>query len=212
MFTGDAIMPRSKKKPAYTLHKPSGRARVRVNGDDIYLGEYGSQESLDRYDELIVAWLANNGEIATFKLTVDDLVVQYLTHARQHYRKNGRLTSEFHCLRSAFRPLVELYGKTRAREFGPRAIKAVREQMVAGGYLRGTVNSMVNRVRRLFRWGVENEFVPVTTYQALCTVQGLQRGRTAAPESDPVRPVEESIVDATIKHLSPVVAAMVQLQ
>ena len=33
------------KVPSYCLHKRSGRAVVRLNGKDHYLGEYGSPES-----------------------------------------------------------------------------------------------------------------------------------------------------------------------
>jgi hypothetical protein len=35
-------MPRRKGIPAYTLHKPTNQARVRIDGHDHYLGEYGS--------------------------------------------------------------------------------------------------------------------------------------------------------------------------
>src|SRR5437879_2098442 len=148
-------MPRTKKKPAYSLHKPSGRARVRIDGDDIYLGEYGSPASHEEYEKILIDWFARNGDATLFTFEVEDLVLLYLEHAREHYRKGGRLTSEFHCLKSAFRPLVKLHGRTRARDFGPRALKAVRQKMVDDGYLRGSVNSMINRIRRLFRWGVE---------------------------------------------------------
>jgi hypothetical protein len=30
---------------SYLLHKPTGRTRVRINGQDFYLGPYGSEES-----------------------------------------------------------------------------------------------------------------------------------------------------------------------
>lgn len=46
-------MPRKPTVPSYCLHKPSGQARVRINGKDYYLGKYGSPESHDLYDELI---------------------------------------------------------------------------------------------------------------------------------------------------------------
>jgi integrase len=201
-----------KKKPAYLLHKPSGRARVRVDGQDIYLGEYGSPASREQYEAIALDWLSKNGDVTSYTLEVEDLVLLYLEHARVHYRKDGRLTSEFHCLKSAFRPLVEKFGQNRARDFGPRALKTVRQAMVDGGYLRASVNAMINRIRRLFRWGVENEHIPVTVYQALCAVQGLQNGRTTAKESEPVQPVDAAVVNETLKHVSPVVAAMIQLQ
>jgi integrase len=59
---------------------------------------------------------------------------------------------------------------------------------------------------------VENELVPVTTYTALATVAGLQEGRTEARESEPVEPVADAVVDATLPFLNRHVAGMVQLQ
>lgn len=73
-------MASKKKPPSYSLHKASGNARVWLNGQDVYLGEYQSQESLDRYDDLIRQWRAAQS-IDKFALTVDDLCLKYLTHA-----------------------------------------------------------------------------------------------------------------------------------
>ena len=39
--------------PKYSLHKSSGRARVILNGRHIFLGKYGSEESLERYNRLV---------------------------------------------------------------------------------------------------------------------------------------------------------------
>ena len=46
-----------KKPPKYALHKPTGQARVRINGKSHYLGPHGSPESHKRYDALIAKWL-----------------------------------------------------------------------------------------------------------------------------------------------------------
>jgi len=50
------------------------------------------------------------------------------------------------------------------------------------------------------------------TYEALRAVPGLKRGKTDAAESEPVRPVSDAMVDATLPHLTPTVRAMVELQ
>ena len=47
-------MPRLVNKlPKYSLHKPSGQAKVRFNGKDTYLGRYGSPESKEAYAEFV---------------------------------------------------------------------------------------------------------------------------------------------------------------
>ena len=46
----------SGKVPSYCRHKASGRAVVRIDGKDHYLGIYGSPESHDEYERLISEW------------------------------------------------------------------------------------------------------------------------------------------------------------
>lgn len=205
-------MPKRKRKPAYSLHKPTGQARCRIDGKDHYLGEYGSPESRDRYDDLINEWFARNGDTTRYRLTVDDLALLFMEHVREHYRKDGKETSEVHNARLVLRHLVELHGKTRARDFGPLKLKQVRERMIDAGYVRDSVNAHVGRIKRMFRWATENEQLPVEVYQALCTVQGLRKGRSEAKESDPVLPVDDEVVNKTLPYLSSPVAAMVKLQ
>ncbi len=64
----------------------------------------------------------------------------------------------------------------------------------------------------MFRWAVTKELVPATVYQALVAVPNVPKGRTAARETPPVRPVEDSVVEATLPHLPTVVADMVRFQ
>lgn len=125
-------MPR-KKKPAYLLHKPTGQARVRIDGRDHYLGPYGSPESRDEYDKLIEEWFARQGDVSGFKLTLDDLSILYMRHVRAHHRKNGQPTSRVHCTRLALRHLMQVHGTTRLCNFGPRKLKEVRQARTDAG-------------------------------------------------------------------------------
>jgi len=56
----DFIMARPTGIPGYLHHKASNKAYVRLNGNDIYLGFYGTKESKKEYNQLISEWLANN--------------------------------------------------------------------------------------------------------------------------------------------------------
>ncbi len=182
-------MPRlSNSVPKYRKHRASGQAVVTLNGRDIYLGPHGTKASKLEYDRLIGEWLANDrnqppGQIQD--LTVAELLLRYWQHAQTHYRKNGEQTSEVGAIKSALRPVRELYADHPAREFGPLALENVRQRMVARGWCRTGINDAISRVRRVFRWGVSRELIPPSVYQALATVDGLRKGRTEAPESPP---------------------------
>ena len=106
----------------------------------------------------------------------------------------------------------KLYGNTLAVEFGPMSLKTVREQMVAKGWSRLYLNQQTMRVKRIFRWAVENELLPGGIYHALQAVPGLKRGRSRAKESTPVRPVPQELIDAVKPFVSRQVWAMIQLQ
>jgi hypothetical protein len=65
--------------------------------------------------------------------------------------------------------------------------------------------------RRVMKWAASEELIPVTIYQSLCTLAGLRRGRTEARESEPVKPVADDVVKATLPHLPHHVRVMVEL-
>jgi integrase len=207
------------RTPSYRLHKPSGLAVVTLSGKDHYLGTHGSPESRTEYDHLVAEWLAR-GRGAVRKEattpadpTVAELLLAYWRYAERHYRTpSGEPGPELDNLRDAFRPLRKLYGHTPAAAFGPLALRAVRDAMVEQGLARTTVNARIKRIRRAFKWAVGVELIPPSVHQALQAVEGLQRGRTEAPEPDPVGPVPIGRVEATLPHLSPAVAALVKLQ
>ena len=213
-------MPRLKNAdPRYRLHRASGQAIVTIGGRDHYLGKHGSQESKAKYHRLIGEWNVQ-GRPSTvvdprqpsIGLTVGELVLRYWKHAEGYFRKNGRPTDECACIKAALRHVTELYHRTPAADFGPLALKAVRQRMIESGNSRGYINLQCQRIKKMFSWGVENELVPATVAHGLREVRGLAAGRSDARETDAVTPVDDQVVDLTIKQLRPVVAAMVQVQ
>ncbi len=205
-------MARKLKRPALTLHKPTGQARVRIDGRDHYLGQYGSPEAHQQYDDLIADWLLRQ-DASRLTLTVDDLAILYDDHADAYYRRpDGEPSGEHVNVRIALRYLVEEFGRTSVREFGPQALVKTREAMIRSGMHRRSINLHVGRIRRMFKWAVEREMVPETVWRALTAVSGLKAGRSKARESEDVKPVSDATLQATLPHLSPVVADMVRLQ
>jgi hypothetical protein len=204
--------------PTYRHHKPTNTARCWVGGCWVGLGRYNSPESRTEYNRIVAEFasaavastvtsaVTRPATPATPDVSVNELLLGFLEHADKHYRRtDGTPTNELPQFRQTFRLVRELYGHIPAREFGPKALKTVRQKMVEVGWSRKLINQRVGRVRRAFRWAVENELVPPAVLEALKAVAGLQAGRTEAREPDPVLPVADEHVRATLPFLGPVV-------
>lgn len=200
--------------PRYRLHKSSRQAVVTIDGSDHYLGPWQSKASKYKYDRLIGEWLARGRQplVAPDDLTIIELVARFWRHAKTYYVKRGRPTGELDNIRHAVRPLKALYGRTQAADFKPLCLKALRQKLIDAGLCRNVINARIGHVKRLFRWGVEEELVEEGIYSALAQVAGLKEGRTSARESEEVKPVAAEIVAATLPHLPQVVADMVRVQ
>ena len=189
-------MPKKLKTPAYTRHS-SGQARVRIDGRAHYLGQYGTVESRERYDELVAEWLAKQ-DTSRVTLTVDVLASLYLTHAEGYYRKDGRPTSEVDCIRAALKLLITFAGRTRAARFGPRQFREFRDSLIGQTdrrvkhvkrtISRQYINKVMRKVVGMFKWAATEELVPVSVWHGLTAVGGLKKGRCQAREAKRVRP------------------------
>lgn len=112
----------------------------------------------------------------------------------------------------ALLPLKQLYGHTRAADFGPKSLQTVRQHLIDNDICRGVINNRCSRIKRVFKWAVADESVPSSVYHGLQAVAGLRYGRTKARESEPVRPVADLYVAAVLPFVPPQVASMVKLQ
>lgn len=172
----------------------SGRAYVRHLGKCIYFGPFGSEEAARRFNE----W-KNRLELEENdpeQVTLAILAAKFMVHAQEHYRKDGCITGEVSNFRHAIRDAARLFGKDRVLDFGPRKLKAVRDQMIADGLARNTINDRIRRIRHVFKWGVSEQIVPPSVLVGLQAVSGLQSGRTAAKETEPIGPVPEDRIQA----------------
>jgi integrase len=209
----------SARTPQYRLHKPTNQAVVTLSGKDFYLGRFGSATSRAEYDRIVAEWLTNGRRLPAAPdgggpadLSVNELLLAYIGWADEYYRKNGEPTGEADNIRYAVRPLRRLYGHTLAKDFGPLALKSVRQAMIKAGLCRNEVNRRTRHVTRVFGWGVENELIPPSVHHGLKAVSSLKKGRSEIRESEPVKPVPDASVEAVKPFVARQVWAMIQLQ
>lgn len=151
-------------------------------------------------------------QAGTSQLTVVELIAAYLDYARGYYRKNGKPTRSLDNVKLGLRLLKDLYGTEPVATFSPLNLLAIQNTLVDKKASRKHVNEQTGIIKRVFRWGVSRAIVPPSVFTALSAVEGLRKGRTQARESKPVLPVDDATVDATLPHLSPIVADMVRFQ
>ena len=210
-------MPRTAgvKVPKYRKHRSTGQAVVTIAGRDHYLGPHGTKASRVEYDRLIGEWLAAGRPTSTATatdITVAEMLKRYRAFCERHYVKDGRPSAEVALLGYALKPVRELYGNTLAADFGPLALKAIQQHFIDKKICRTQINLRVGKIKGAFKWAVSEQLIPAIVLQMLQAVSGLRYGRTAATERAPVPPVADSVVEATLAWLPPIVADMVRFQ
>ncbi len=174
--------------PSYRLYKRTGQAIVCIEGRYFYLGPHGSPGNRREYDRLISEWLANGRILLDVSesasgMTIVELVAAYWRHVQTYYRKDWQPTSEVTSIRRALDPLQNMYGDTVVDDFGPLKLKAYRQSPIDKDLSRKYINDQADRVRRMFAWGVENQFVATEVLTALRAMTGLRKGRSEASSS-----------------------------
>jgi integrase len=212
--------------PKMCRHRASGRAVVRLLGKDYYLGKWGTPEAESAYHRLIAEHLAAGPRVVSAAVprlrTMAELIDAYHIHVKAYYMS----TKEGKGIRCALRPVASLYKDLLIKDFGPLALRAVRQAMIegdvtsgrsdknplaGGGLCRTTVNDHVRRIRRMFRWAEAGELIDAGLYARLTNLEGLRRGH-GGREPTPRRPVDVQDVWQVWPCLSRHVWAMVLLQ
>jgi integrase len=160
--------------------------------------------------------IASPAAASPAELTVSEVCVMFMEHARDFYRMaDGSVSSSYHGYLQAVNALRP-FGKLPASAFGPRCLRQIMATLVDGPTRSGkprprrSINKLILRIRALFKWAGSMELVPASTWHGLLTVEPLRKGRTTAPELPPVREVADDVVAATLPHLPDVVAHLVQ--
>jgi integrase len=171
---------------------------------EVYLGTWDTPEAEQSYErwrlEFLAAEQRHPGVVPSSGLTVGQLIKSYLTFAQKYYVKRGKTTSEYAAIQGALARILP-WAEMRADAFSPSRLKDARDEMVNRGWTRDYVNEQVGRIRRCWRWAVENELCPSVVLHALEAVTQLRKGRTEAQEQRDIKPVPLEIVEKTIAYL-----------
>lgn len=211
--------------PTYQLHRPTGCARVRVNGKIVWLGRYGSPESREKYAKIVDEWRKTliakeqkiSARMARGEPLIDEAIADYMDWVSRRYVKMGKPTSEVDIQRLAMSYLSDAAGPFNVSEFTPLRLAKLIDVMIASKLKRTTITALQSRIVRLFKWLAAREMCQITVYQSLVAVEHLRAGRPTdsgliAEEPEPVQPVSAKHVAMAMEKLPPVVCDMIRFQ
>jgi integrase len=203
--------------------RPDGRAVVRLNNRDHYLGSAGEWPKGRRsppatiqaeYRHLIATWIANGRQLpeADEILSINQAILAYDKWAETHYQREGKENTQIGMIRDALRVVKNLFGREPLSSFGPKKLEQVQQAMAGLDWSRNYVNAQTGRLRRWIKWCVRQELAEGNLLYALQSVPGLRRGTSGIRETKPVGPVPQDTVELTMPFMPPIVRGMVQLQ
>ena len=105
----------------------------------------------------------------------------------------------------------ELFGNAAIAELTHADMLKLRDALVRSGVSRTTVNIRLWRVKHMLEWALDEALITATAKAELTQVRNVRRGRTSAPERQPVRPIDDATVAATIERMVPNTADMVRV-
>ncbi len=131
------------------IHTRRGQAFLRLplpggKEQHVTLGPAGSSQARAEYARILAEWSATRPMqlLPAGTLTVAELCDQHTDWAKERYDPR-----QYARVKTALRPVIELYGHKLAAEFGPVALETVRTEYVRRGYCRRLCNQMVDCVR-----------------------------------------------------------------
>ena len=184
-----------------------------IRGKTYYFGKHGTAESKRKFKDLLAKYLlapdpTTFGEEVA-RLSMAEVARSYAIYAKTYY---GSDSQEFKNIAMALRPISELIPRKPACEFSPMEFKQIRQWWLNRDVSRQYANHQMRRITRAIKWLVSEGVLPPSVHQAIKCVTPLTRGHCKAREALPIVPVDDVIVEATLPHLSNVVADMVRFQ
>jgi integrase len=188
------------RKPlyAYTLHKATGQAFVRVEGRMVYLGKYGSPESRVRHRNIVAAAQARQEAFDLMRpLSVGELCERFVQAMQREY---GRRSWQDIEARAVALTVCAKHAGMEAATFGPKALQDIRQAMLKQDRLtRYGINRRKQHIVAMFKWAVSEELVPPSVWHSLQAVRPIRRGR--GRDNPPRVPADPVAVDAVVERL-----------
>ena len=139
-------------------------------------------------------------------VSVAELCAMWAEHCREYYPAASAMNAI-----ADVRLFRDLYGNAAVSELTHTDMLQLRDALIRSGVCRRTVNDRLNRVKFMIGWALDEAIIPASVKAELTQVKPVKRGRTAAPDHAPVRPVDDATIEKTVAAMMPNTADMVRV-
>lgn len=205
--------------PQVCRHGGRGLAYVRLSGRMYYLGDWPAEcpQTPDtvkqEYRRLLERWIDNGRQLPPppEEITVTQLCVVYFKWVSPRHTdpRTGKPSTVVINIRLALRSLREMYGDQPAASLTSPRLYDLQAALKRRRLCRSTINDRIAIVRKMYRWSAKRGLIPAGVAGPLRDVDALTEKDIDVKQPRKVLPVGIEQVEATKRHLSPVLAAMV---
>jgi len=207
------------KEPKLT-HRKDGRAVVHWNGKMYTMGKSGTPEAKIAFHRFCIALTNQCGQNRpTYvppvvsndrdEVSIRELAAAFLDYVIVHKTKPNY--THYRILIADF--LVAIYGDVPASDFRPLLLRNLRDELIRSRrFCRRQINDYTRRIRTLFKWGSQMEYVDPSKALALSIVEPLEEGYVGTFDNPDREDVPDDVVRRTLPYLPPILRAMIMLQ
>ena len=191
-------LPGEKKRRQVPLKAPGAKCTLRTDRP-----RKMAEEAAARY------WEEHTRQVKRHEaagIRVDELCALWSAHCKEYYRGASSANAMLD-----IRLFREMFANAALSELTHADMLKHRDALIRSGVSRRTVNDRLNRVKYMIGWALDEALIPATVKAELTQVKAVKRGRSAAPEHAPVRPVDDTTIAATVGHMMPNTADMVRV-
>jgi integrase len=196
-------------------HRKDGRAVVHWNGKMYTMGKSGTPEAKIAYHRFCIeiqnrpAYVPPTPENGKAEVTISELAAAFLDYAVVHKAKPNY--THYRILIMDF--LVVIFGNMPANDFRPLLLRNLRDELIRSGrFCRRQINDYTRRIRTIFTWAEQMEYVNPGKALLLKSVEALEEGHYGTFDNPDREYVPDDVIRRTLPFLPPILRAMVMLQ
>jgi integrase len=198
---------RTSPVPKYRHHKARDLAVVRIDGKDHYLGKYHSPESVSEYARLIAERFTDRLTASSTGFSFVQIAALYAIRAKKRYKvataNNYMATINMFCL---------FCDGLDPRDLKVHHLENFQQHLINKSLAIDTINGYLARLRRIFRWAIRNDYLPLKTLMLFDLSERVDATWNNVKQKVAITTVSREHIAAVLDEVPPTVAAMVKFQ